>query len=90
MCFKHCRNDAYNLNFDLMELDDSSKYDGVRRLTNFDSLNFPSKWKIYWWNNFAWEEYNQVSFCFLILFSTFYCLHCPLVSLCVELVHIAA
>ncbi|XP_047431891.1 protein mono-ADP-ribosyltransferase TIPARP-like [Mugil cephalus] len=53
----------YTLNFDLMELDDPSKYDIVRRLTNSDSLlknpYFPSKWKLYWWNNRSWEEYNQ-------------------------------
>ncbi|XP_044041753.1 protein mono-ADP-ribosyltransferase TIPARP-like [Siniperca chuatsi] len=60
----------YSLNFDMMELDDPSKYDGVRRLTNSDSLvknpYFPNKWKIYWWNNFGWEEYNKtVSTCLL-------------------------
>ncbi|XP_022604820.1 TCDD-inducible poly [ADP-ribose] polymerase-like [Seriola dumerili] len=53
----------YRLNFDLMELDDPSKYDGVRRLTNSDSPlrnpYFPSKWKIYWWNSFNWEQYNK-------------------------------
>lgn len=63
MCFfRHVR---YTLNFDSMELDDPSKYDAVRRLTNSDSLvsnpYFPSKWKIYWWNNFEWEEYNKVN-----------------------------
>ncbi|XP_045927688.1 protein mono-ADP-ribosyltransferase TIPARP-like [Micropterus dolomieu] len=60
----------YTLNFDSMELDDPSKYDAVRRLTNSDSLvsnpYFPSKWKIYWWNNYEWEEYNKtVSTCLL-------------------------
>ncbi|XP_031715152.1 protein mono-ADP-ribosyltransferase TIPARP-like [Anarrhichthys ocellatus] len=54
----HC-----SLVFDSMEINDSSKYDGVRRLTNSDSLiinpYFPSKWKIYWWNNQDWEEYNK-------------------------------
>ncbi|XP_051249109.1 protein mono-ADP-ribosyltransferase TIPARP-like [Dicentrarchus labrax] len=60
----------YSLNFEEMELDDSSKYDGVRRLTNSDSLvrnpYFPSVWKIYWWNNFDWEEYSKnLSTCLL-------------------------
>ncbi|XP_056223198.1 protein mono-ADP-ribosyltransferase TIPARP-like isoform X1 [Seriola aureovittata] len=53
----------YRLKFDLMELDDPSKYNRVRRLTNSDSLlrnpYFPSKWKIYWWNSFNWEQYNK-------------------------------
>ncbi|GAA6221073.1 TCDD-inducible poly [ADP-ribose] polymerase-like [Lates japonicus] len=53
----------YSLNFNTMELDDSSKYDGVRRLTNSDSPVknpfFASEWKIYWWNNLSWEEYNK-------------------------------
>ncbi|XP_044199385.1 protein mono-ADP-ribosyltransferase TIPARP-like [Thunnus albacares] len=55
-------NAHYRLIFDSMELDDPSKYDGVRRLTNSDSLisnpYFPSKWQIYWWN-FGWEEYDK-------------------------------
>ncbi|XP_071358051.1 protein mono-ADP-ribosyltransferase TIPARP-like [Trachinotus anak] len=53
----------YELNFDSMELDDPLEYSGVRRLTNSDSLAwnpyFPSKWKMYWWNNCSWEEYNK-------------------------------
>ncbi|XP_070784884.1 protein mono-ADP-ribosyltransferase TIPARP-like [Enoplosus armatus] len=68
-----CLKDGYvshSLNFDSMELDEPAKYDGVRRLTNSDSLvrnpYFPSKWKIYWWNNLSWEEYNKaVSICLL-------------------------
>ncbi|KAM9334659.1 protein mono-ADP-ribosyltransferase TIPARP-like [Symphorus nematophorus] len=53
----------YTLNFDLMEFDDQSKYDSVRRLTNSDSPiknpYFPSKCKIYWWNHLGWEEYSK-------------------------------
>ncbi|XP_034528835.1 protein mono-ADP-ribosyltransferase TIPARP-like [Notolabrus celidotus] len=53
----------YSLTFDSMELDDQSKYNGVRRLTNSDSLlknpHFPNKWEIYWWNNLSWEEYEK-------------------------------
>uniref|UniRef100_UPI0037E7BF02 protein mono-ADP-ribosyltransferase TIPARP-like n=1 Tax=Semicossyphus pulcher TaxID=241346 RepID=UPI0037E7BF02 len=53
----------YCLNFDTMDLGDQSKYDEVRRLTNSDSLvknpYFPSKWRIYWWNNHNWEEYEK-------------------------------
>ncbi|XP_074481935.1 protein mono-ADP-ribosyltransferase TIPARP-like [Sebastes fasciatus] len=55
----------YSLSFDSMELDNSTrpKYDGVRRLTNSDSVvknpYFPSKWRIYWWNILDWEEYNK-------------------------------
>ncbi|XP_041636996.1 protein mono-ADP-ribosyltransferase TIPARP-like [Cheilinus undulatus] len=56
-------NDCYSLNFDSMELNIVSKYDAVRRLTNSDNPFrnhfFPSKWKIYWWNNFTWEEYEK-------------------------------
>lgn len=59
------RDVSYILDFDLMKLDDSSKYDRVRRLTNCDRLvrnQFsPSKWKIYWWNTFTWEEYSKVN-----------------------------
>ncbi|XP_073337281.1 protein mono-ADP-ribosyltransferase TIPARP-like [Pagrus major] len=51
------------LSFDIMEIDDPSKYDGVRRLTNSDNPvknpYFPSTWKIYWWNNTSWEEYSK-------------------------------
>lgn len=58
------RQTSYSLTFDSMELDDPTKYDGVRRLTNSDSPvsnpYFPNKWKIYWWNNFSWEEYDEV------------------------------
>uniref|UniRef100_A0A665VBY7 Poly [ADP-ribose] polymerase n=1 Tax=Echeneis naucrates TaxID=173247 RepID=A0A665VBY7_ECHNA len=54
----------YELNFDSMELDGSLKYNGVRRLSNSDSLErnhyFPSEWKIYWWGDLTWEEYNKV------------------------------
>lgn len=49
-----------------MELDDLSTYGAVRRLTNSDSPvknpHFPSVWKIYWWNNYSWEEYSKVTF----------------------------
>lgn len=52
-----------------MVLDDPSKYDRVRRLTNSDSNPyFPSQWKIYWWNNFSWEEYNTVNISFIYIF----------------------
>ncbi|XP_070710334.1 protein mono-ADP-ribosyltransferase TIPARP-like [Pempheris klunzingeri] len=54
--------DHFTLDFDSMQLDYISRYDGVRRLTNSDSLvrnpYFPSKWKIYWRKDFNWEEYN--------------------------------
>ncbi|XP_028426209.1 protein mono-ADP-ribosyltransferase TIPARP-like isoform X1 [Perca flavescens] len=53
----------YTLVFDSMKLKNSFHYGGVRRLTNSDSLvknpYFASKWKIYWWNNLEWEEYNK-------------------------------
>lgn len=64
-----------------MELAKHSKYDSVRRLTNSDSLvsnpYFPSKWKIYWWNNLSWEEFNKVNilsslYFFYYLFCTFH------------------
>ncbi|KAM6895748.1 protein mono-ADP-ribosyltransferase TIPARP-like [Xenentodon cancila] len=51
------------LDFDSLELDDFSKYDAIRRLNNSDSEvrnpYFPSKWKIYWWNNSKFEEYKK-------------------------------
>ncbi len=54
-----------HLNFDSLELEDELKYDRVRRLTNSDRVvsnpHFPSKWKIYWWNDFHWEEYSEVN-----------------------------
>ncbi|XP_026219305.1 protein mono-ADP-ribosyltransferase TIPARP-like isoform X2 [Anabas testudineus] len=50
----------YSLNLDSMELDDSSKYDAVRRLTTSDkNPYFPSTWKTYWWNGLVWKEYNK-------------------------------
>lgn len=55
----------YYLNFDSLELEDESKYDSVRRLANSDRADrnpyFPSKWRIHWWNDFRWEEYNKVN-----------------------------
>lgn len=58
------RSHRYSLTFDSMKITDTSKYNGVRRLTNSDSLTrnpyFPSKWKIYWQNYLEWHEYNQV------------------------------
>lgn len=62
--FSNCpfRQIRYFLTFDSMDLDGSTKYDGVRRLTNSDrNPYFPSRWKLYWWNNFNWEEYNKVN-----------------------------
>lgn len=48
-----------------MKLDDSSVYDGVRRLSNTNSKiknpHFASQSKIYWWN-ISWQEYNTVIF----------------------------
>ncbi|XP_015231143.1 PREDICTED: poly [ADP-ribose] polymerase 11 [Cyprinodon variegatus] len=45
-----------------MELDDQSKYNAVRRLTNTESVlrnpHFPSKWKIYWLDDFFFKEYS--------------------------------
>ncbi|XP_072233465.1 protein mono-ADP-ribosyltransferase TIPARP-like [Leuresthes tenuis] len=60
----------YALDFDVMQLDDLSKYNGVRRLTNSDSTirnpHFPSKWKIYWWNEDEFQEYtSDLSACLL-------------------------
>ncbi|MEQ2243063.1 hypothetical protein ILYODFUR_003176 [Ilyodon furcidens] len=53
---------CYTLNFDSMELDDLSKYDGVRRLTNSESAEsnpyFPSRWKIYWCDDVDFKEYK--------------------------------
>ncbi|KAM4712359.1 protein mono-ADP-ribosyltransferase TIPARP-like [Anableps anableps] len=53
---------CYILNFDSMELDNLSKYDGVRRLTNSDSAesnpHFPSKWKVYWRDDMDFKEYS--------------------------------
>ncbi|XP_024860753.1 protein mono-ADP-ribosyltransferase TIPARP [Kryptolebias marmoratus] len=53
---------CYTLSFDSMELDDLSKYDGVRRLTNSDSAirnpHFPSQLKLYWWNDNNFQEYK--------------------------------
>lgn len=76
LCCKSYRHIRYSLNFNTMELDDSSKYDGVRRLTNSDSQVknpfFASEWKIYWWNNLSWEEYNKVHVFFLFCFSTIF------------------
>lgn len=58
----------YSLNFETMEVedeDDPPKYACVRQLTNSDSPlrnpYFPNKWKFYWWNNFSWTEYSEVS-----------------------------
>ncbi|KAM6961584.1 protein mono-ADP-ribosyltransferase TIPARP-like [Tautogolabrus adspersus] len=63
-------NDRNTLNFGAMDLDDQTKYDGVRRLTNSDNplrnQHFPSQWKIYWWNNLSWDEYEK-SVCALLL-----------------------
>ncbi|XP_030576379.1 protein mono-ADP-ribosyltransferase TIPARP [Archocentrus centrarchus] len=60
VCLKN-GNARYTLNFDLMELDDSSVYDGVRRLSNTYSQvrnpYFASILKIYW-RDISWEEYN--------------------------------
>nr|XP_020505113.1 protein mono-ADP-ribosyltransferase TIPARP-like [Labrus bergylta] len=55
---------AHNtLSFDMMDLDDQTKYDRVRRLTNSDNplrnQHFPNQWKIYWWNNLSWDEYEE-------------------------------
>ncbi|XP_033931057.1 protein mono-ADP-ribosyltransferase TIPARP-like [Pseudochaenichthys georgianus] len=51
------------LDFTSMDLDDSCKYDQVRRLTNSDCpIMYPllaSKWKIYWLDHFIWREYSQ-------------------------------
>lgn len=73
--YKLCRNVRYSLNLDSMELDNSSTYDAVRRLTNSDSLvknpYFPNVWKIYWWNNLSWEEYSKVNVSFFLFFFTF-------------------
>ncbi|CAJ1054692.1 protein mono-ADP-ribosyltransferase TIPARP-like [Xyrichtys novacula] len=61
--FLNDQDGCYCLDFDSMELDDLSKYDTVRRLTNSDSLAknqyFPSKLKIYWWDSQNWTEYEE-------------------------------
>lgn len=58
------RSHRLSLTFDTMLMSDTSKYNGVRRLTNSDCLSrnpyFPSKYKIYWQNYLEWHEYNQV------------------------------
>lgn len=58
------RSHRLSLIFDTMLMSDTSKYSGVRRLTNSDCLTrnpyFPSKYKIYWLNYPEWHEYNQV------------------------------
>nr|XP_004548466.1 TCDD-inducible poly [ADP-ribose] polymerase isoform X2 [Maylandia zebra] len=60
ICLKN-GNERYTLKFDSMKLDDSSVYDGVRRLSNTNSKiknpHFASQSKIYWWN-ISWQEYN--------------------------------
>uniref|UniRef100_A0A8D2ZSW3 Uncharacterized protein n=1 Tax=Scophthalmus maximus TaxID=52904 RepID=A0A8D2ZSW3_SCOMX len=60
--------ERFTLNFDSMALDKVTKYDAVRRLSNTDSPirnpHFPNRWKIYWWNNLTWEEYNSVNILF--------------------------
>uniref|UniRef100_A0A671WRR5 Poly [ADP-ribose] polymerase n=1 Tax=Sparus aurata TaxID=8175 RepID=A0A671WRR5_SPAAU len=62
--FVYFRKVSYCLSFDMMEIDEPSKYDGVRRLTNSESPvrnpYFPSTWKIYWWDNQNWQEYSKV------------------------------
>ncbi|XP_062239289.1 uncharacterized protein LOC133949119 isoform X1 [Platichthys flesus] len=46
--------------FESMELDELSRYGGVRRLSNSDrNPYFPSRWKIYWLNDSGWEEYKK-------------------------------
>ncbi|XP_029019641.1 protein mono-ADP-ribosyltransferase TIPARP-like [Betta splendens] len=56
-------NCCFTLSCDSMELDDSLKYDAIRRLENSsdesDNRYFPSKWKIYWWGNTSWVEYHK-------------------------------
>uniref|UniRef100_UPI003AAB411B protein mono-ADP-ribosyltransferase TIPARP-like n=1 Tax=Centroberyx gerrardi TaxID=166262 RepID=UPI003AAB411B len=56
-------NNCYSLNFESMELDNPSNYDGIRRLSNTDdpaeNPYFPSKWQIYWWDSFNWQEYKE-------------------------------
>ncbi|XP_054609514.1 protein mono-ADP-ribosyltransferase TIPARP-like [Dunckerocampus dactyliophorus] len=58
------------LNFDFMEMDDPFKYDSVRRLSNSENLlvnpHFPTKWRIYWWNDTEWKEYSQDLSTFLL------------------------
>ncbi|TKS90563.1 TCDD-inducible poly [ADP-ribose] polymerase [Collichthys lucidus] len=58
----------YNVFFDLMvvapQLNSShSTHRKVRRLSNTDSTTgnprFATKWKIYWWDNHSWKEYNE-------------------------------
>ncbi|XP_068442338.1 protein mono-ADP-ribosyltransferase TIPARP-like [Clinocottus analis] len=57
------KKDFHRLDFDSMEIVDSRKYDECRRLTNSESAvknpYFPSKGKIYWWNDVDWTEYDQ-------------------------------
>lgn len=64
------RNAFYNVFFDLMVVvpqlnSPHSTHREVRRLSNTDSTTgnpfFATKWKIYWWNNHRWEEYNKVT-----------------------------
>ncbi|XP_061523567.1 protein mono-ADP-ribosyltransferase TIPARP-like [Phycodurus eques] len=54
---------SFDLLLDDMEIVDTYRYSSVRRLRNSESrlLNphFPSEWRIYWWNNNGWEEYDK-------------------------------
>ncbi|XP_034019403.1 protein mono-ADP-ribosyltransferase TIPARP-like [Thalassophryne amazonica] len=53
----------YYMDFDTMELHAVSTYNGIRRLaTTGDPLkspHFATILKVYWWNNFCWEEYHE-------------------------------
>ncbi|XP_061571250.1 protein mono-ADP-ribosyltransferase TIPARP-like [Cololabis saira] len=53
----------FALDFETMELNDLNYYDSIRRLDNSDCERrnpfFPSKWKIYWWNDTKYEEYKK-------------------------------
>ncbi|XP_068505771.1 protein mono-ADP-ribosyltransferase TIPARP-like isoform X2 [Syngnathus scovelli] len=53
----------FKLDLDDMEILDDSKYTHARRLSNSDSFflspYFFCQWRIYWWNQSDWAEYDQ-------------------------------
>lgn len=58
------RDVVFTLNLDDMQIPDTSKYSGARRLSNSNSWlqnpHFPCEWCVYWWSNIGWVEYLKV------------------------------
>ncbi|XP_051911761.1 protein mono-ADP-ribosyltransferase TIPARP-like [Hippocampus zosterae] len=55
---------VFTLSLDDMQILDTFKYSGARRLSNSDSRlqnpHFPCEWSVYWWrSNNGWEEYPK-------------------------------